>query len=79
LAFFAHHGKLNNEFFMFFIFVVSIKVTKKRELETKNINTRQRKTNYIVSIDSLEIVEFLERDNKKSDLTTDRNFERWSG
>ncbi len=64
---------------MFFIFVVSIKVTKKHELETKNINTRQRKTNYIVSIDSLEIGEFLERDNKKSDLTTDRNFERWSG
>lgn len=64
---------------MFFIFVVSIKVTKKHELETKNINTRQCKTNYIVSMDSLEIGEFLERDNKKSDLTTDRDFERWSG
>ena len=64
---------------MFFIFVVRIKVTKNHELETKNIDMRQRKTNYIVSMDSLEIVEFLERDNKKSDLTTDRNFERWSG
>ena len=64
---------------MFFIFVVSIKVTKKRELETKNIDTRQRKTIYIVLMEGLEIGKFLERDNKKSDLTTDRNFERWSG
>ena len=33
---------------------------------TKNIDTRQRDTNYIVSIDSLKTGEFLERDNKKA-------------
>ena len=30
-------------------------------------------------MEGLKTGEGLERDNKKSDLTTDRNFERWSG
>ena len=40
-------------------------VAKRHELETKSIDTRQRKTSYIVSMDSLKTREFLERDNKK--------------
>ena len=57
----------------------SIYGSKNHELERKNINTRQRKTNCIVSMDGLEIGKLLEQDNKKSDLITDRYFERWSG
>ena len=60
-------------------FIGSIYGSKKHELETKSVDTRQLKTNYIVSMEGLKIGEYLERDNKKSDLTTDRNFERWSG
>ena len=35
-------------------------VAKRHELETKSIDTRQRKTSYIVSMDSLKTREFLE-------------------
>ena len=48
----------------------SIYGSKNHELERKNINTRQRKTNYIVSMDGLEIGKLLEQDNKKSDTPT---------
>ena len=41
--------------------------------------TRQTKTGYTISMEGLKIGGCLERDNKKSDLTTDRIFERWSG
>lgn len=41
--------------------------------------TRQANTGYTISMEGLKIGEFLERDNKKSDLITDRIFERWSG
>lgn len=60
-------------------FIGSIYGSKNRELETMRNTTRQTKTGYTISIEGLKTGESLERDNKKSDLTTDRIFERWSG
>lgn len=47
-------------------FIGSIYGSKNHALETKNINTRQRKIGYIVSIEGLKTGEGLERDNKKA-------------